>query len=89
MALWHCNLQPSAVLMRLSLLLHGLLLIALCSVPWPEAFQAGKWLLLAGIVVEFLLTRQRLQALQGELQLTTPEQFFWHGQNYTIAGRPL
>ncbi|MEW5288486.1 protein YgfX [Erwinia papayae] len=88
MALWHSDLRVSWRAQWVSLLLHGMVIIALLLAPWPASYTVVWMLLLTLVVFECVRSQRRIGSREGEIALLEGRQFQWRQRRWQISGRP-
>lgn len=88
MALWHSDLRVSWRAQWVSLLLHGMVIIALLLAPWPASYTVVWMLLLTLVVFECVRSQRRIGSREGEIALFEGRQFQWRQRRWQISGRP-
>ncbi len=88
MALWHSELRISWRAQWISLLLHGVVILALLLAPWPASYTVVWMLLLTLAVFECVRSQRRIRSRQGDIALLEGRQMQWRQQQWLIHGRP-
>lgn len=88
MALWHSDLRVSWRAQWLSLLLHGLVILALLLAPWPASFTIVWVTLLTLVVFECVRSQRRIRSREGDISLLENKQLQWRQKRWQICGRP-
>ncbi|MGB9097630.1 protein YgfX [Erwinia sp.] len=88
MALWHSDLRISWRAQWVSLLLHGVVILALLLAPWPASFTLVWMLLLTLVVFECVRSQRRIRSREGGISLLEDQQLHWRQKRWQICGRP-
>lgn len=88
MALWRSELRVSWQAQWLSLLLHGVVVVALLLAPWPARLTVVWMLLLTLVVFECLRSQRRIRSREGDIALLDDGQLQWRQTYWRIGGRP-
>lgn len=88
MVLWQTEIRPSWRAQWLSLLLHGSVLLALWSAPWPHRYTLVWITLLVLVVMEAARSHRRIRSRNGEIALLTERRLRWREQQWRIIHRP-
>ncbi|HBV40424.1 MAG TPA: hypothetical protein DEF05_12240 [Erwinia sp.] len=88
MALWRSELRVSWQAQWLSLLLHGVAVVALLLAPWPARLTVVWMLLLTLVVFECLRSQRRIRSREGDIALLDDGQLQWRQTHWRIGGRP-
>ena len=88
MALWHSDLRVSWRAQWISLLLHGVVILALLLAPWPASYTVVWMLLVTLAVFECLRSQRRIRSREGGIALLDGRQMQWRQQRWKIHGRP-
>ncbi|WP_041692112.1 protein YgfX [Erwinia billingiae] len=88
MALWHSDLRISWRAQWISLLLHGVVILALLLAPWPASFTLVWMLLLTLVVFECVRSQRRIRGREGVISLLEHQQMQWRQKRWQICGRP-
>jgi len=87
-ALWRSDLRVSWQAQWISLLLHGMVMLALLLAPWPASLTAVWMLLLTLAVFECVRSQRRIRSREGDIALLADRQLQWRQENWRICGRP-
>lgn len=85
MVLWRSELRTSLLARRLSLLLHGLVALALLLTTWQAGLTA---FCLPLVVFECRRSQRRIRQREGEIALLTDGQLQWRQKDWCLCGRP-
>lgn len=88
MALWHSDLRVSWRAQWISLLLHGLVILALLLAPWPASYTPVWMLLLTLVVFESVRSQRRIRGREGAIALLENSEMAWRQKRWQIVGRP-
>lgn len=88
MALWHSDLRVSWRAQWVSLLLHGVVILALLLAPWPASYTPVWMLLLTLVVFEAVRSQRRIRGREGDIALMENREIAWRQQRWAICGRP-
>ncbi|WP_034916769.1 MULTISPECIES: protein YgfX [Erwinia] len=88
MALWHFDLRVSWLAQWISLLLHGIAMLALLLAPWPASLTVVWVVLLTLVVFECVRSQRRIRSREGDIALLEERQLYWRQQRWRIHGRP-
>ncbi len=88
MALWHSDLRVSWRAQWISLLLHGVVILALLLAPWPASYTVVWMLLVTLAVFECVRSQRRIRSREGDIALLEGRQMQWRRQQWQIHGRP-
>lgn len=88
MALWHSELRVSWRAQWISLLLHGVVILALLLAPWPASYTLVWMLLLTLVVLECVRSQRRIRSREGDIALLEGRQMEWRQKRWRIQGRP-
>ncbi|WP_168385852.1 protein YgfX [Erwinia amylovora] len=88
MVLWQCELRPSRLAQRLSLLLHGAVMLALLLPTWPASSGLVRMLLLVLVLFECIRSRRRIGRRQGDIALLEGHELRWRQREWCIISRP-
>ena len=85
MAQWRCDIRISWRTQLFFLLTHGVLILLILILPWPEGFGPLWLVLLTLVVFQCIRSQKRIAAVQGELRLLADRRFSWHGREWRLA----
>ncbi|SFN08115.1 toxin CptA [Izhakiella capsodis] len=88
MVLWQSDLRVSWQAQRLSLVLHGVAMMALLLAPWPNHYTLVWIVLLILVVRESVRSQYRISRCEGAIALLLDRQLYWRNQRWNIIGRP-
>lgn len=88
MAQWHAELRVSWRAQWISLLLHGVAILALLLAPWPASYTLVWMLLLTLVVFECVRSQRRIRSREGDIALLEGGQVQWRQKRWHITGRP-
>ncbi|ADP11484.1 Uncharacterized protein ygfX [Erwinia sp. Ejp617] len=88
MALWQCELRQSKLAQRLSLLLHGAVMLALLLPAWPASSGLVRMLSLVLVLLECIRSRRRIRRRRGDVALLTGSVVRWRQRQWQILSRP-
>lgn len=88
MALWHSDLRVSWRAQWISLLLHGVAILALLLAPWPASYTVVWMLLVTLAVFECVRSQRRIRSREGDIALLEGRQIQWRQQQWQIHRRP-
>ncbi|MCT2386144.1 protein YgfX [Erwinia pyrifoliae] len=88
MVLWQCELRQSKLAQRLSLLLHGAVMLALLLPAWPASAGLVRMLLLVLVLLECIRSRRRIRRRQGDVALLGGHALRWRQREWRILSRP-
>lgn len=88
MALWQCELRQSKLAQRLSLILHGVVMLALLFASWPASAIPVRMLLLALVLLDCLRSLRRIHRRQGDIALLGGHALRWRQREWRIISRP-
>lgn len=88
MVLWQCELRESALALRLALLLHGAVILALLVVIWPTSATLVRTLLLASVLLDCVRSLRRIRRRRGDIALLSGLVIRWRQRLWVIRSRP-
>ncbi|WP_042959116.1 protein YgfX [Erwinia tasmaniensis] len=88
MVLWQSELRKSTLARRSSLLLHGMVMLALLLASWPVSATPVRMLLLALVLLDCLRSLRRIRRRQGNIALLGGRALRWRQREWRILSRP-
>ncbi|OON39532.1 hypothetical protein BTJ39_12815 [Izhakiella australiensis] len=88
MALWQSELYVSWRAQWLSLVLHGIVMLALLLAPWPTNYTLVWVVLLILVVLESIRSQRRISSREGAIALLPGRQLHWRNRQWSIVRRP-
>ncbi|WP_127958974.1 protein YgfX [Serratia microhaemolytica] len=88
MAPWRCDVRVSWHTQLFSLMIHGLLILLVLILPWPEGYSPLWLMLLVLLVFECTVSQKKIAFSRGEFWLCNDQYVKWHDEEWTMRSKP-